>query len=155
MLGGTSLWHVAQWVALAPPHHTLPVFLNLNGRLTNQKINLRMTQARLKRFFISDWNFKRYMTKFFIGLAVLCKLLRDFFGLIKNFSWNHWWGQCWNCRFVWISYFILNFPVSDNVFFYEISLYLNFHFNLCGHFSILGPVSTSWLIRFLSLFLHL
>ena len=27
----TRLWHVAQWVSRAPPHHTLPAFLNLNG----------------------------------------------------------------------------------------------------------------------------
>ena len=25
------MWHVAQWVCRAPPHHTLPAFLNLNG----------------------------------------------------------------------------------------------------------------------------
>ena len=24
------MWHVAQWVSRAPPHHTLPAFLNLN-----------------------------------------------------------------------------------------------------------------------------
>ena len=27
----TQLWHVAQWVSRAPPHHTLPAFLYLNG----------------------------------------------------------------------------------------------------------------------------
>ena len=31
LLGVTVLWHVAQWVSRAPPHHTLPAFLNLNG----------------------------------------------------------------------------------------------------------------------------
>ena len=31
LLGVTPLWHVAQWVSRAPPHHTLPAFLNLNG----------------------------------------------------------------------------------------------------------------------------
>ena len=30
-LGVTLLFHVAQWVTRAPPHHTLPAFLNLNG----------------------------------------------------------------------------------------------------------------------------
>ena len=29
--GVIQLWHVAQWVSGAPPHHTLPAFLNLNG----------------------------------------------------------------------------------------------------------------------------
>ena len=32
--GVTTLWHVGQWVSSAPPHHTLPAFLNLNGRNT-------------------------------------------------------------------------------------------------------------------------
>ena len=31
LLGVTQLWHVAQWVSRAPPHHTLPAFLNLYG----------------------------------------------------------------------------------------------------------------------------
>ena len=31
LLGVSLLWHVAQWVSRAPPHHTLPAFLNLNG----------------------------------------------------------------------------------------------------------------------------
>ena len=31
LLGVTLLWHVAQWVSRAPPHHTLPSLLNLNG----------------------------------------------------------------------------------------------------------------------------
>ena len=31
LLGLTPLWHVAQWVSRAPPHNTLPAFLNLNG----------------------------------------------------------------------------------------------------------------------------
>ena len=30
--GVTPLWHVAPWVSRAPPHHTLPAILNLNGR---------------------------------------------------------------------------------------------------------------------------
>ena len=38
--GVTSLWHVAQWVSRAPPHHTLPDFLNLNGNKFN-KLNLK------------------------------------------------------------------------------------------------------------------
>ena len=29
--GVTPLLHVAQWDSRAPPHHTLPAFLNLNG----------------------------------------------------------------------------------------------------------------------------
>ena len=29
--GVTPSWHVAQLVSRAPPHHTLPAFLNLNG----------------------------------------------------------------------------------------------------------------------------
>ena len=33
LLGVTLLWHMAQWVSRAPSHHTLPSFLNLNGRL--------------------------------------------------------------------------------------------------------------------------
>ena len=28
----TPLWHVAQWVSRAPQHHTLPAFLNLDGK---------------------------------------------------------------------------------------------------------------------------
>ena len=35
LLGVTLLWHVAQWVSLAPLHHTLPAFLNLNGILNH------------------------------------------------------------------------------------------------------------------------
>ena len=31
LLGVTPLWHVAQWVSRAPPHHTLPAFRNHNG----------------------------------------------------------------------------------------------------------------------------
>ena len=31
LLWVTPLWHVAQWVSRAPPHQTLPAFLNLNG----------------------------------------------------------------------------------------------------------------------------
>ena len=31
LLGVTPSWQVAQWVSRAPPHHTLPAFLNLNG----------------------------------------------------------------------------------------------------------------------------
>ena len=31
LLGVTPLWHVAQWVFRAPPQHTLPAFLNLDG----------------------------------------------------------------------------------------------------------------------------
>ena len=31
LLGVTQLWHVAQWASRAPPDHTLPAFLNLNG----------------------------------------------------------------------------------------------------------------------------
>ena len=31
LLGVTPLWHVAQWVSCAPPHHTLPASLSLNG----------------------------------------------------------------------------------------------------------------------------
>ena len=31
LLTVTPLWHVAQWVSRAPPHHTLPAFRNLNG----------------------------------------------------------------------------------------------------------------------------
>ena len=32
LLGVIPLWHVATWVSFAPPHHTLPAFLNLSGR---------------------------------------------------------------------------------------------------------------------------
>ena len=32
LLGVVELWHVAQWVSCAPPHNTLPAFLNLSGR---------------------------------------------------------------------------------------------------------------------------
>ena len=32
LLGVTPLWLIAQLVSRAPPHHTLPDFLNLNGR---------------------------------------------------------------------------------------------------------------------------
>ena len=32
LLGVTPLWHVAQWVARAPPHHSVPAFLNPHGR---------------------------------------------------------------------------------------------------------------------------
>ena len=31
LLEVTALWHVAKWVSRAPPHHTIPTFLNLNG----------------------------------------------------------------------------------------------------------------------------
>ena len=31
LLGVALLWHVAQWVSRAPPHHTIAAFLNLNG----------------------------------------------------------------------------------------------------------------------------
>ena len=30
LIGVTPLWHVAKWVSRAPPHRTLPTFLNLN-----------------------------------------------------------------------------------------------------------------------------
>ena len=30
-MGSLSICHVAQWVSRAPPHHTLPAFLILNG----------------------------------------------------------------------------------------------------------------------------
>ena len=33
-LGVTLLWHVDKWVSRAPPHHTLPAFLNLNDILS-------------------------------------------------------------------------------------------------------------------------
>ena len=32
LLTVTLLWPVAQWLSRAPPHHTLPAFLNLNSR---------------------------------------------------------------------------------------------------------------------------
>ena len=32
----TLLWHVAKWVSCAPPHHTLPTFLNLKGILAER-----------------------------------------------------------------------------------------------------------------------
>ena len=35
LLGVNRLWHVAQWVSRAPPHHTLPAFLNLSGRISS------------------------------------------------------------------------------------------------------------------------
>ena len=42
LLGVPSLWHVAQWVSRAPPHHTLPTFLNLN-----------YMKLELRNFFLS------------------------------------------------------------------------------------------------------
>ena len=33
LLGVTPMWFVAQWVSRAPPHHTLPPFLNNNSSL--------------------------------------------------------------------------------------------------------------------------
>ena len=35
LLGVTLLLHVAHWVSRAPPHNTLPAFLNLNGTSKN------------------------------------------------------------------------------------------------------------------------
>ena len=37
LLTVTQLWHVAQWVSRAPPHHILPVFLNLNATENDDK----------------------------------------------------------------------------------------------------------------------
>ena len=36
LLGVTPLWHVAQWDSRAPPHHTFPDFLNLNGTVDSK-----------------------------------------------------------------------------------------------------------------------
>ena len=33
LLGVTSLWQVALWLSRAPPHHTVPAFLNLNSNI--------------------------------------------------------------------------------------------------------------------------
>ena len=35
-----DLRNSAQWVSRAPPHHTLPFFLNLNGRKTLKNIKI-------------------------------------------------------------------------------------------------------------------
>ena len=59
LLGVTGLWHMAQWVSLALPHHTLPTFRNLNGTrkwaISNLMIDL------VKRLDLSetsmDWLF--------------------------------------------------------------------------------------------------
>ena len=48
LLGVTLLWHVAEWVSRAPPHHTLPAFLNLNGTKSEQS---RWTQISRKHRF--------------------------------------------------------------------------------------------------------
>ena len=38
LLWVTTLWHMAQRISRAPPHHTLPVFLNRNGMFENFNI---------------------------------------------------------------------------------------------------------------------
>ena len=40
LLGVTPLWHTALRVSGAPPHHTLPAFLNLNGRIKVNKLEV-------------------------------------------------------------------------------------------------------------------
>ena len=45
MLGFTPLWHVAQWVSRAPPNHTLPAFLNLNGSLNLSSLKLNFLRS--------------------------------------------------------------------------------------------------------------
>ena len=48
------MWHVAQWVSRAPPHQTLPVFLNLNG------ISAWYRTHPLGPLYTLDWNKKDY-----------------------------------------------------------------------------------------------
>ena len=44
------LWHVAQWVSRAPPHHTLPAFLNLDGRKIYSDQKLRVIRQCIGKF---------------------------------------------------------------------------------------------------------
>ena len=51
-LEGTPLWHVAQWVSRAPPHRSLPAFLNLND------ITLLNFNYSLKHFLLISKHFE-------------------------------------------------------------------------------------------------
>ena len=49
------MWYVAQWVSRAPPHHTLPAFLNLNGICS-----IKSSKDMIK---ISKWPFKSILPR--------------------------------------------------------------------------------------------
>ena len=98
LLGLTPLWHVAQWVSRAPPHHTLPAFLNLNGTPTfNDKSD---------RFFRS---FRKIFNFTIIRKDKKCRAKLSSFidrGVIDQFEWieyckiSKWMGGCKICAMI-------------------------------------------------------
>ena len=72
LLGVTLLWHVAQWVSRAPPHHTLSAFLNLNGRCKSEKIRGQISFSASKNTFHRSVAVKRHL-QFISSLLNLLK----------------------------------------------------------------------------------
>ena len=69
LVGVTPLWHVAQLVSRAPPHHTLPAFINLNGRLLNFRKGPRNLLQKMSfyfgaRIFVNDFKLQYNVFKF-------------------------------------------------------------------------------------------
>ena len=60
-LGVTSLLHVAQWVSRAPPHHTIPAFLNPNGRVRSLKTLFKQSNKKMtffsQNFLLKIWEY--------------------------------------------------------------------------------------------------
>ena len=78
----TPLWQVAECVSSAPPHHTFPIFLNLNGSLKNKKYVYRIILIKIPIF-----------NSLFFELTEIYFIFIFDFGLELNFSWNLWFRE--------------------------------------------------------------
>ena len=85
------MWHVAQWVSRAPPHNSLPAFLNLNGRFL-YPILFWMHRMRTDQYF---WkSFVTFQTIAYQRVAIGKKgflwsmAVRFFFFNFDSISWS-------------------------------------------------------------------
>ena len=97
--GVTPFWQVAQWVSRAPPHHTLPAFLDLNGMKSHNEnliINknfslifvhpfLTLCSKTLFLFFVINFEIRKnkmYFFKIYINIFKCSRI----FGYLSSFQ---------------------------------------------------------------------
>ena len=57
------MWHVAQWVSRAPPHHTPPAIFNINGRNKPGHLNLSRRRDFPGPFWLQCFNYMFFFRK--------------------------------------------------------------------------------------------